>query len=248
MGSTAFAMNIAVNAAINQNAIVGIFSLGINKLSLLKRTLSSQARVHIRRLVTGFLSQDDLDKVEIAMEVLNATRISIDDTASITLAELRARATQLRKDQNGLDLIIVDALHLMSSTTLSTGHGADENRTQDLSAISCGLRALAKELNVPVIAVLPLPIMSRPNGDWRPILNDLRVYGSIERDADVVIFIHREECFQCDEEMSETGSSKVEAILAKYHNGPTCTFYLNFIPGYIRFRDLEQTADALREA
>jgi replicative DNA helicase len=91
---------------------------------------------------------------------------------------------------------------------------------------------------VPVIAVLQLPTMNRLRGDWRPTLNDLRVYGSIERDADMVIFIHREAYFQRDEEMSETGSYKVEAILAKHHSYPTCTFYLNFIPGYTRFSDL----------
>jgi replicative DNA helicase len=239
MGSTAFAMNIALNAAIHQNAIVGIFSLEMNKLTLLQRMLGSQTGLHIQRIVHGFLTQEDMGKVESAMEKLDAARVSIDDTTGVSLAGLRSRARQLRKDQNGLDLIVVDALQLMSANTLSKGRSAYENSIQDLSAISRGLRALAKELNVPVIATLQLPeIIRNCGGDRRPTLNDLRVHGSIEQDADLVIFIHREAYYCVDEEIAEADARTAEIIVAKHYNGPTRTFYLNFIAACTLFGDL----------
>jgi replicative DNA helicase len=239
MGSTSFATSFVLNAAIQRNAIIGIFSLEMNKLSLLQRMLSAHAGVHISRLVTGFLSREDLDKLESTMEVLNSTRISIDDTPGLSLGELRSRSRLLRKDQHGLDLIVVDSLQLMSSTEPSASHSFYENPFSELSSISQGLSALAKELDVPVVAVLRLPVMNKARGDnWRPVLHDLRPFGSIERDADLVIFIHREAYYCAHEDISEVDSRKAEAIVAKCHDGPNRTFYLDFTPAFARFSDL----------
>ena len=239
MGSTSFAMSMVLNAAIHRNAIIGIFSLEMSRLSLLQRMLGSEAGVHQSRLATGFLSREDLDKLESAMEALNTARISIDDTPGLSLGELRSRSRRLKKDQHGLDLIVVDSLQLMSSTEPSACHGFYVNPVPDLSAISRGLSALAKELNVPVVAALRLPVMNKPrDGDWRPVLHDLRPFGSIERDADLVIFIHREVYYCAHEDIPQADSRKAEAIVAKHHNGPNSTFHLDFVSALARFSDL----------
>jgi replicative DNA helicase len=236
MGKTALAINIAQNAAINHDAVVAIFSLEMSKESLLRRMLASQAWVDQRKLQTGFLGREDQEKLQKALEQLIESRLFIDDSAGISLSEMRAKVRRLKQTRGGLDLVVVDYLQLMSATVPSSGRKNYENRTQEVSAISRGLKALAKELNVPVLALSQLSRASERRGDdKRPMLSDLRESGSIEQDADVVAFIHRESYYSRDEEMSESDKAKSEIILAKQRNGPTGTVHLNFISRFTRF-------------
>jgi replicative DNA helicase len=244
MGKTAFAINIAQNSAVNHNAIVAVFSLEMNKESLLRRMLASQAWVDQRALQTGFIRREDHDKLVRGLEQLVESRMFIDDTAGISLAEMRAKARRMRQTLGGLDLVVVDYLQLMSATLPSAGGKRYENRTQEVSAISRGLKALAKELDVPVVALSQLSRASERRGDdKRPMLSDLRESGSIEQDADVVMFIHREAYYNRDEEMSESDRAKSEIIISKQRNGPTGTVHLNFISRYTRFENADMTAE-----
>jgi replicative DNA helicase len=238
MGKTALAINIAQNAAIKSRATVAVFSLEMSKEALLRRMLASQAWVDQRKLQTGFLPKEDQVKLQHALEQLIESRIFIDDTAGISLAEMRAKARRLKQNAHGLDLVVVDYLQLMSATLPSAGGRRYENRTQEVSAISRGLKALAKELNLPVVALSQLSRASERRGeDKRPMLSDLRESGSIEQDADVVAFIHRESYYNRDEEMTNEEKAKSEIILAKQRNGPTGTVHLNFISRYTLFSD-----------
>jgi len=246
MGKTAFAINMAQNAAINHGAIVAVFSLEMSKESLLRRMLSSQAWVDQRKLQTGFIAREDQDKLQRALEQLVEARLFIDDTAGISLAEMRAKARRLKQNHGGLDLVVVDYLQLMSATLPSAGGKRYENRTQEVSAISRGLKALAKELNVPVVALSQLSRASERRGDdKRPMLSDLRESGSIEQDADVVAFIHREAYYNRSEEMSDDEKAKSEIIVAKQRNGPTDTVYLHFIARFTRFANPAESAHAV---
>src|SRR6201997_4704728 len=245
MGKTALAINIAQNAAVQSKAIVAVFSLEMSKESLLRRMLSSQSGVDQRKLQTGFLGRDDHGKLQHALEQLIEAPLFIDDTAGISLAEMRAKARRLKQNSGGLNLIVVDYLQLMSATLPSAGGKRYENRTQEVSAISRGLKALAKELRVPVVALSQLSRASEQRGgDKKPMLSDLRESGSIEQDADVVAFIHREAYYNRDEEMSESDKAKSEIILAKQRNGPTGTVYLNFISKFTRFDNPDQGHEA----
>ncbi len=236
MGKTALAINMAQNAAIDHNATVAVFSLEMSKESLLRRMLASQAWVDQRKLQTGFLGREDQEKLQNALGQLVESRLFIDDSAGISLSEMRAKARRLKHTNKGLDLIVVDYLQLMSATIPSSGRKNYENRTQEVSAISRGLKALAKELEVPVVALSQLSRASERRGDdKRPMLSDLRESGSIEQDADVVAFIHRESYYNRTEEMSEADKAKSEIIVAKQRNGPTDTVHLNFIAKYTRF-------------
>ena len=236
MGKTALAINLAQNAAIRGKAKVAIFSLEMSKESLLRRMLASQAGVDQRKLQTGFLGKDDEGKLRHALEQLVESHIFIDDTAGSSLAEMRAKARRLRQTAGGLDLVVVDYLQLMSATLPSAGGKRYENRTQEVSAISRGLKALAKELDVPVVALSQLSRASERRGeDKRPMLSDLRESGSIEQDADVVAFIHREAYYNRSEEMSEADKAKSEIIVAKQRNGPTDTIQLYFNSSLTRF-------------
>jgi replicative DNA helicase len=245
MGKTALAINIAENAAIKSKATVAVFSLEMSKESLLRRMLASQAWVDQRKLQTGFLGREDHQKLQTALEQLIESRLFIDDSAGISLAEMRAKARRLKQTAGGLDLVVVDYLQLMSATLPSAGGKRYENRTQEVSAISRGLKALAKELHVPVVALSQLSRASERRGDdKRPMLSDLRESGSIEQDADVVAFIHREAYYNRDEEMSESDRAKSEVILAKQRNGPTGTVHLNFISRFTRFDNPEAGHEA----
>ena len=236
MGKTALAINMAQNAAIDHDATVAVFSLEMSKESLLRRMLASQAWVDQRKLQTGFLGREDQEKLQNALGQLVESRLFIDDSAGISLSEMRAKARRLKHTNKGLDLIVVDYLQLMSATIPSSGRKNYENRTQEVSAISRGLKALAKELEVPVVALSQLSRASERRGDdKRPMLSDLRESGSIEQDADVVAFIHRESYYNRTEEMSEADKAKSEIIVAKQRNGPTDTVHLNFIAKYTRF-------------
>jgi replicative DNA helicase len=238
MGKTALAINIAENAAIESKATVAVFSLEMSKEALLRRMLASQAWVDQRKLQTGFLGREDQEKLQNALGRLVESRLFIDDSAGISLAEMRAKARRLRQNAAGLDLVVVDYLQLMSATLPSAGGKRYENRTQEVSAISRGLKALAKELDVPVVALSQLSRASERRGDdKRPILSDLRESGSIEQDADVVAFIHREAYYDRSEEMSEADKAKSEIILAKQRNGPTGVVHLNFASRFTSFKD-----------
>jgi replicative DNA helicase len=245
MGKTALAINIAENAAILSKAVVAVFSLEMSKESLLRRMLASQAWVDQRRLQTGFLGREDQQKLQNALEQLIEARLFIDDSAGISLAEMRAKARRLKQTAGGLDLIVVDYLQLMSATLPSAGGKRYENRTQEVSAISRGLKALAKELDVPLVALSQLSRASERRGDdKRPMLSDLRESGSIEQDADVVAFIHREAYYTRDKaEMSESDLAKSEIIIAKQRNGPTDTVHLNFVSKFTRFDNADVTHD-----
>jgi replicative DNA helicase len=232
MGKTAFAMNIAENAAIEDQQVVGVFSLEMSREALLLRLLCSQARVDAHKMRTGSLWQDDTKKVVRAMEQLAHAPIYIDDTPGIGLSEMRAKTRRLKQANNGrLDLIIVDYLQLMSG-----GSKRYENRTQEVSAISRGLKALAKELSVPVVALSQLSRAPESRGgDHRPQLSDLRESGSIEQDADVVAFIFREEIYKQDDPDLQ---GRAEIIIAKQRNGPTGRIQLAFLKNCTRFETL----------
>jgi replicative DNA helicase len=236
MGKTAFAMNIAENVAVNSARVVGIFSLEMSREALLMRLLCSQARVDSHKLRTGFLGRDDYDKLNVALSALADSPIFIDDTPAISLHEMRAKARRLQQAEKRLDLIIVDYLQLMGSPT--GGGRRFENRTQEVSAISRGLKALAKEMHVPVIALSQLSRAPESRGgDHRPQLADLRESGSIEQDADVVAFIFREEVYKPDDPDLD---GIAELILAKQRNGPTGVIKLAFLKRSTRFESLAQ--------
>jgi replicative DNA helicase len=234
MGKTAFVMNIAENAAIEDKQVVGVFSLEMSREALLMRLLCSQARVDAHKMRTGSLWQDDTRKVVRAMEQLAHAPIFIDDTPGISLSEMRAKSRRLKQAQNGrLDLIIVDYLQLMSG-----GGKRFENRTQEVSAISRGLKALAKELKVPVIALSQLSRAPESRGgDHRPQLADLRESGSIEQDADLVMFIFREEVYKQDDPDLQ---GKAEIIISKQRNGPIGKVKMAFLKSCTRFESLAE--------
>ena len=233
MGKTAFAMNIAENAAIEDQKVVGMFSLEMSREALLLRLLCSRARVDSHKMRTGSLWRDDMTKVVRAMDELAHAPIFIDDTPGIVLSEMRAKARRLKQSQGRLDLLIVDYLQLMSG-----GGKRYENRTQEVSAISRGLKGLAKELSVPVIALSQLSRAPESRGgDHRPQLADLRESGSIEQDADVVAFIFREEVYKQDDPDLQ---GKAELIIAKQRNGPTGKVKLAFIKNSTRFESLAE--------
>jgi replicative DNA helicase len=237
MGKTALAINIAQNAAINHNSIVAVFSLEMSKESLLRRMLASQAWVDQQLLQKGFLGQEEHGKLQKALGELVESHIFIDDSAGISLAEMRAKARRLKQNAGGLDLVVVDYLQLMSAS-LAGGKKGYENRTQEVSAISRGLKALAKELHVPVLALSQLSRASERRGeDKRPLLSDLRESGSIEQDADVVAFIHRESYYNRTEELTDAEKAEAEIIVAKQRNGPTDTVRLNWLGKFTRFEN-----------
>jgi replicative DNA helicase len=231
MGKTAFAINIAENAALADQQVVGVFSLEMSREALLLRLLSSTSRVDSRKIQTGTFFQDDTRKIKRAMEQLAEAPIFIDDTPGIILSEMRAKARRLKQSQGRLDLIIVDYLQLMSG-----GSKRYENRTQEVSAISRGLKALAKELAVPVVALSQLSRAPESRGgDHRPQLADLRESGSIEQDADLVMFIFREEVYKQDD---PDLMGKAEIIIAKQRNGPTGKLQLAFLKNCTRFETM----------
>jgi replicative DNA helicase len=240
MGKTAFVMNIAENAAIEDQQVVGVFSLEMSREALLMRLLCSQARVDAHKMRTGSLWQDDTKRVVKAMEQLAHAPIFIDDTPGISLSEMRAKARRLKQSQGRLDLIIVDYLQLMSG-----GGKRFENRTQEVSAISRGLKALAKELQVPVIALSQLSRAPESrSGDHRPQLADLRESGSIEQDADLVMFIFREEVYKQDDPELQ---GRAEIIIAKQRNGPIGRVKMAFLKHCTRFESLAEGGVAPEE-
>jgi replicative DNA helicase len=241
MGKTAWAINIAENAAVKGGNTVAVFSLEMSKESLLRRMLASQAMVDSQKIQKGFLLREDHDKLTRALEALVESKIFIDDTPGISLTEMRAKARRLRQNTGRLDLIVIDYLQLMTAASAGPGAKRYENRTQEVSAVSRGLKALAKEMKVPVIALSQLSRSSEQRGgDKKPMLSDLRESGSIEQDADVVAFIHRESYYNKDENGEEDPDSKgkAEIIIAKQRNGPTGSVHLAYLSKCTRFENL----------
>ncbi len=239
MGKTSLAMNIAENAAIEDGKVVGVFSLEMSKEALLMRMLASVAQVDAHKLRTGFLGKEDMQKLTHAMEKLMHAKLYIDDTPGISVTEMRSRARRLKNQEGHLDVLIVDYLQLMSAVPI--GGKRFENRTQEVSAISRGLKAIAKELKVPVVALSQLSRAPESRGgDHRPQLSDLRESGSIEQDADVVAFIFREEVYKKDDPDLE---GIAEIIVAKQRNGPTDTIKLAFIKRSTRFENMATDSD-----
>jgi replicative DNA helicase len=230
MGKTSLAMNIAENAAMRYSKKVAVFSLEMAKVQLVLRMLCSTAHVDAHRMRMGFLSREDIDRLTAAAAELSQAAVFIDDTAGIDDMTVRAKCRRLRAER-GLDLVVVDYLQLMGSSARF------ESRNLEISAISRGLKSLAKELNVPVIALSQLSRASEQRkGDHRPILSDLRESGSIEQDADVVAFIYRDEVY--NRETDKKGVAEI--IVAKQRNGPTDTIELAFLREFTRFENLAE--------
>jgi replicative DNA helicase len=229
MGKTSFALNIAQHAGLREGKKVGIFSLEMSREQLFIRLLTGMARIDAHRLRTGRLTKDEWARLTAAFGELAGIDVFIDDTAGTSALEMRAKSRRLKLEQ-GLDLIIVDYLQLMR------GRGRSENRTQEISEISRSLKEIAKELHVPVIAVSQLSrAPEQRGGDRRPQLSDLRESGAIEQDADVVMFIYREEVYKPTEE----NRGRAQLIIAKQRNGPVGTIDLAFIREYTKFEELE---------
>ena len=229
MGKTAMALNIAQQVALRMGKPVGIFSLEMSKEQLLMRLLCAEALVDAHRVRTGYLSKEDFAKLIDALGQIANAPLFIDDSSTLTIMEMRAKARRL-KAEHGLGLLIVDYLQLMS------GYGRSENRNQEISGISRGLKGLAKELQVPVVALSQLSRApeQRTGRDHRPQLSDLRESGSLEQDADLVAFIYREEVYKPNDE----NAGLAELIISKQRNGPTGTVKLAFQKQYTRFQTL----------
>jgi len=227
MGKTALCLTLAQNAAIQEKAVVAIFSLEMSKEQLVMRMLSSEARVDAHRFRTGYLTREEWGRLAGAIGILSEAQIFIDDTAGISVLEMRAKTRRLVAEQKKLDLIVVDYLQLMS------GGGRVESRQQEVSKISRELKGLAKELNVPVVALSQLSRAPEARNPPRPLMSDLRESGSIEQDADVVSFIYREEYYK----PSEENAGLAELLISKQRNGPTGTVKLAFLKEFTRFEN-----------
>jgi replicative DNA helicase len=230
-GKTAFALNIAQHAACVQGIGVAIFSLEMSKAQIGIRLLCSEARISSTKLRTGFLSKKDWPHLTRAAGILAEAPIFIDDTAVMTDLELRAKARRI-KAEKGVGLIIVDYLQLVR------GRGRQESRQQEVSDVTRSLKALAKELNVPVVAVSQLSRAVEHRQSKRPQLSDLRESGAIEQDADLVAFIHRPHVGPREPEEPEADSGVAELIIGKQRNGPTGTVKLAFLKEFARFENL----------
>ncbi|AMY11658.1 Replicative DNA helicase [Luteitalea pratensis] len=230
MGKTSFVINLAQNAALEHGKTVGVFSLEMSKEQLFMRMLTSEARVDSQRLRQGMLLERDLPAIAQAAEKLSMAKIFIDDSASIGVLEMRAKARRL-KAEHGLDMLVIDYVQLMQ------GRGRFENRQQELTSISRSLKGLAKELHVPVLILSQLSRAPDARADHRPQLSDLRESGALEQDADVVMFIYREDRYKGPEDQ-DTGEAEI--IISKQRNGPVGTVKLAFISDYTRFENLER--------
>lgn len=228
MGKTAFALNIARNAAVDGNVPVAVFSLEMSKEQLSMRLLCAEARVDSSRLRSGFFSQD-WNKLTEAASVLSQAPIYIDDSPSLSSMDVRAKSRRLKMDK-GLGLVIIDYVQLMKSRIRS------ERRDLEISEISRSLKGLAKELNVPVVALSQLNRKLEERADKRPMLSDLRESGALEQDADVVAFIYRDEVYNKEE--NNPNINTAEIIIAKQRNGPVGTARLAFLKTFTRFENL----------
>jgi replicative DNA helicase len=230
MGKTAFALNLAQNAAIHSNVPVAIFSLEMSREQLVNRLLCSEAMVDSNRMKTGKLEDNDWQKVAKALGPLSEAPIFIDDTPGVSITEIRAKCRRLKLEHN-LGLVIIDYLQLMQGS-----RSKSENRQQEISEISRSLKILAKEINVPVITLSQLSRAPEARTDHRPILSDLRESGAIEQDADIVMFLYRDDYYNPETEKKNIA----EVILAKHRNGSTGTVELVWLGQYTKFANLEK--------
>lgn len=241
MGKTAFCLNIASNAAIKSNLPVAIFSLEMSKEQLVIRMLASEARIDAKQLRTGHLAQSDWNKLTTGAGVLSDVKIYLDDSSALNVLELRAKARRLKRE-HGLGLIIIDYLQLMR------GYGNTESRQQEISDISRSLKGLAKELSCPIIALSQLNRAIETRVDRKPLLADLRESGAIEQDADVIMFIYREEFYKrCECPMDGPcmcgRRGKATISIGKQRNGPTGDINLTFVSKYARFEDRTEMSE-----
>ena len=232
MGKTAFAMNIAEYVAMDIGKAVAVFSLEMSSQQLVQRILCSRAKVDLQRVRNGFLSERDFPNLTAAASQVAAAKMFIDDTPGLTVTELRAKARRI-KSQHDIQLIVIDYLQLLRSMS----RRAQDNRQLEISEISAGIKALAKELNLPIIVIAQLNRQpdSRAKEGGRPRLSDLRESGSIEQDADLVGLLVRPEYYETDDEAKQERSGEAELIIAKQRNGPTGDVPLTFLKQYTRF-------------
>jgi replicative DNA helicase len=229
MGKTSLVLNMTQYVGTSTDMTVGFFSLEMSKEQLFMRMLTSEARIDAHRFRTGHLSEKDYGKLSHALGTLAEARVFIDDSASIGVLEMRAKARRL-KAEHGLNLLVIDYLQLMQ------GRGRFESRQQEVSAISRSLKGLAKELNIPIIALSQLSRAPEGRTDHRPQLSDLRESGAIEQDADVVMFIYRPEVYEKEETKPED-EGVAEIIIGKQRNGPIGSVRLSFLNQYTRFEN-----------
>ncbi|MBK7016828.1 MAG: replicative DNA helicase [Sulfuritalea sp.] len=227
MGKTAFAMNIAEHVGVDQRLPVAIFSLEMSGPQLATRFLSSVGRIDQSKLRTGRLTDDEWDRMTVALGKLHEAPIHIDETGAINSTDLRARARRLHRQFGKLGLIVIDYLQLMSANR------DNENRATEISEISRSIKALAKELQVPIIALSQLSRKVEERNDKRPLMSDLRESGAIEQDADIILMMYREEYYKPDTQDKGTA----EAIIGKHRNGPVGTVRLTFLGEYTRFEN-----------
>lgn len=227
MGKTAFALNIAQYVGVHKQLPLAIFSLEMSKQQLANRLLCAQAMIDAQKLRTGQLEQDDWGKIAEALAPLSSAPIYIDDTPGITAMELRAKCRKLKLEKN-IQLVIIDYLQLMS------GSGNSNSRQQEISDISRALKGIAREIDVPVIALSQLSRACEMRADHRPMLSDLRESGAIEQDADVVAFLYRDEYYNPDTEKK----NQAEIIIAKQRNGPTGTVDLVWLSSFTKFQNM----------
>lgn len=231
VGKTAFALNIAQNVGVRARETVAIFSLEMSAAQLVQRMICAEANVDATRMRTGNLEGDDWEKLTMAIGALSEAQIYIDDTPGITVADIRAKCRRLKKE-NGLGMILIDYLQLIS------GRGkAGENRQQEVSEISRTLKQIARELEVPVIALSQLSRGVEQRQDKRPMMSDLRESGSIEQDADIVSFLYRDDYYDKESEKKNI----IEIIIAKQRNGPVGTVELVFLKNYNKFVSLDRS-------
>jgi replicative DNA helicase len=228
MGKSALGLCIAANLAVRHETPVALFTLEMSKSEVTQRFMCSEAKVESQRLRTGKLAVDDWPRLTAACDKLAKAPIYVDDTGSITMMEIRSKARRLKSREPNLGLIVVDYMQLMTSGATA------ENRVQEVSQISRSLKQLARDLDVPIIALSQLSRAVEQRHDKRPILSDLRESGSIEQDADLVMFIYRDEYY--NDESDQQGIAEV--ILAKHRNGPTDSLKLSFLKRYAKFADL----------
>ena len=229
MGKTSLVLNIAQHVAVQGEHTVGFFSLEMSKESLFIRLLTSEAQIDSHRLMSGHIADRDYSRISHALEKLSSMRLFIDDTANISVLEMRAKSRRLQAEHS-LSLIVVDYIQLMSA------RGRYENRTLELASISRSLKGLAKELNVPIVVLSQLSRAPESRSDHRPQLSDLRESGALEQDADVVILIYRDDAYNRDPNNPDAGTA--ELILAKQRNGPTGIVRLAFLREQTRFANL----------
>jgi replicative DNA helicase len=228
MGKSAFGLGVASNLAVRHGVPVAVFTLEMSKAEVTQRLMCSEAKVESQRLRTGRLAPEDWPRLTTACDKLAKAPIFVDDTGSVTMMEIRSKARRLKSKQPQLGLVVVDYLQLMTSGTTA------ENRVQEVSQISRNLKLLARDLELPILAMSQLSRAVEQRHDKRPILSDLRESGSIEQDADLVAFLYRDDYY--DEDSQQPGIAEV--ILAKHRNGPTDTVKLSFLKRYAKFADL----------